>query len=106
MSLKDVHLGFLSEKRHEQAQAYIATMQVGDELLMVNNRNGYDICCAKTQKLVGRLAKSFVLNMTVISCEVAAIITRYADEDSRQDAKDLLPTWEVIVPRIKGHPLS
>ncbi len=105
LSLKDVHLGCFSEQKYEKEQAYIATMKVGDALEVMNSRGGYDICCAKTRKKVGRLAKSYILNMEVIACEVAAIVTRFADEDSR-GRKDLLPTWEVIVPRIKGRPLS
>lgn len=102
LSLKDVHLGFFSEMKHQEARNRIASLKIGDRLTLLCEDGNWNVYCMQTNLLVGRLAKSFVCNIDVEICEVAAIITRYREEDTREYKTHLCESWEVVIPRIQG----
>lgn len=58
-------------------------------------------------RTVGCTSKAFRLNLEVETCEVAGIITRYA-EDSEDEYRMRCKSerWEIVIPRISGLRIS
>ncbi len=103
LSLKDIDLGFPGRQApsapiHEA----IRRNEPGDPLSLHPEGDRYAIR-DRSGQMVGRTSKAFRLEIEPETCEVAGIVTRFADDTDpayRQSIKT--EQWEILVPRLKG----
>lgn len=84
----------------------IRELQAGDPLQLREDGGRYQILDRQGRN-VGRTARAFRPSLEAEHCEVAGIVTRFAD-DSSEEYRDRLrcTQWEVVVPRLRGRDSS
>lgn len=103
LSLKDIDLDFAGRQPPSSAvHKALASLEPGDPLTIQPQDDRYLILDAH-DRIVGRTAKSFELDLCVEHCEVAAILVRHTDRcDEQYRAWHKCEQWELVVPRIAG----
>jgi ATP-dependent DNA helicase RecQ len=105
LSLKDIDIDYPG-RQPELAAIHqgIRELRPGDPLHLQADGERYLIRDSQ-DCTIGRTAKAFCLNLQIDTCEVAAIITRFA-EDAHEKYRSWLKCdrWEIVVPRVSGRP--
>ncbi len=107
LGLQEIDLGFAG--RHPaQAPIHqaIAELQPGDPLQLRADGERHLLLDGRG-RCVGRTSRAFHLDLEIEHCEVAGILTRYA-EDGEEQFRDGLrcAQWEIVVPRLRGRERS
>ena len=103
LGMPDVDLSFAG-RQPPGAPIHAATrrLEAGDPLSLRVDRERYAIL-DRDGVVVGRTSKNFRLEVEIEHCEVAAILTRYAEDSDPAYLSSLrCPQWELVVPRLKG----
>lgn len=103
LGLQDIDLGFPGRQSpRSPIHEAIRRIEPGDRLILAPEGGRYALRSA-CGHVVGRTSKSFKLEIVPEECEVAGIVTRYA-EDAEPEYRGSLPCehWEIVVPRLKG----
>ncbi|MGC3871696.1 RecQ family ATP-dependent DNA helicase [Halomonas sp. GXIMD04776] len=107
LGMQDIDLGYAG-RQSEQASIHHAIREArpGDALRLDFSGDRY-LIRDRQGRILGRTAKAFHLDWKPAHCEVEAIVTRYA-EDGEESYRNAMrcASWEVVLPRIKSHPLA
>jgi len=103
LSLKDIDLGFPG-RQAPGAPIHHAIHGLEPEDTLSMHLEGYHYAIRdRSGQMVGRTSKAFELEIEAEVCEVAGIVTRFAeDTDSAYRASIKSEEWEIVVPRLKG----
>ena len=107
LSLKDIDLDFAGrQKPAASIHNALARLEPGNSLVFKAHEGRYLIQDADGE-VVGRTAKSFMLDLEVDECEVAAVLVRQSDWCEEAFRKfHHSEKWELVVPRIAGRVLA
>jgi len=103
LGLRDIDIGFAGRTASTDViHEALRGLQPGDELQLVRQGDRYEIR-DRLGRVVGRTAKSFVLNIEVERCEVAGVLVRYLEDTEEQYRTwHKSERWEIVVPRVCG----
>lgn len=101
LSLKDVDLGYPGRLHpRDPAHEAIRALEPGAPLRLRQDGERH-VILDDEGRTVGRTSRSFTPESPPIRCEVAGIITRFAEDSDKAFREQLKSTrWEIIVPRI------
>ena len=99
LSLKDIDLDFAGRQPSSSTvHRALASLEPGD-LLTIQPQDDRFLILDAHDRIVGRTAKSFELDLCVEHCEVAAILVRHTDRcDEQYRAWHKCEQWELVVP--------
>ncbi|WP_425316070.1 RecQ family ATP-dependent DNA helicase [Stutzerimonas chloritidismutans] len=99
LSLKDIDLDFAGRQPSSSTvHRALASLEPGD-LLTIQPQDDRFLILDAHDRIVGRTAKSFELDLDVEHCEVAAILVRHTDRcDEQYRAWHKCEQWELVVP--------
>ena len=107
LGMADIDLSFAGRQPPDAPiHAAIRRLEAGDPLTLCADRERYALL-DRDGVVVGRTSKNFRLEVEVEHCEVAAILTRYAEDSDPAYLGSLrCPHWELVVPRLQGQERS
>jgi ATP-dependent DNA helicase RecQ len=102
LSLTEIDIGFAGRQVERDAiHKHIADVKPGSPLRWEHQHDGRYQLLDERGNVVGRTSKSFELNGTIESSEVAAVVVRYADDSEESfRAQCKVERWEVVIPRV------
>ncbi|TVT56600.1 MAG: RecQ family ATP-dependent DNA helicase [Azoarcus sp. PHD] len=103
LSLKDIDIGYPGRFAAE-APIHDAIRRIEPGARLEFEKDGERYAIKSNGHILGRTSKSFQLELDEPVCEVAGIVTRFAEDNEKGfQGSTKCARWEIVVPRIKGY---